>query len=179
MKDKGVELVFRAHESRQAMSQQEEEKYIHFENSIESLNNARRILNEIKRQKGNVLAGYAFQFALIEYSKPYKGSNSAIRNSKGKPAHKYKLGIEYIPQKHLPLHKRILEARDKFHVHTDLDIRDTKVYKHEKYIGRSQNIIDGTEEMKNIDDIIDLIEQTLDAMYVEVKRLGDTLPTNL
>jgi len=33
--------------------------------------------------------------------------------------------------------------------------------------------------MKNIDDIIDLIEQTLDAMYVEVKRLGDTLPTNL
>lgn len=164
------------------MSEQEE-KYIHFANSIDSLNKTWRILKKIKQEEGNPLAGFAFQFALIEYSKPYKDSNSAYLNTKGKPMYKYNLGNEFIPQKFLMLHKRILNARDKFHAHLELDIRDTKVYvqstEQGRNILRSQNLIDGTEEMTNIDDIIDLIEKTLDAMYVEAKNLGDNLPANV
>jgi len=162
---------------------EQEEIYIHLANCIDSLNTAWRILKKIKDEKGNPLAGFAFQYALIEYSKSYKDSNSAILNSKGKPIRKYKLGIEFIPQKHLALHKRILNARDKFHVHLDLDIRDAKVYvqstERGKNIMRSQSLIYGTEEMEKIDEIISLIEGALDLMHNEAKRLGDNLPTNV
>jgi hypothetical protein len=81
------------------------------------------------------------------------------------------------------LHKRILSARDKFHAHLDLDIRDEKVYVQKaergKNIIRLQNLIDGTEELKNIDDIIDLVEKSLDAMHEKAKAFGDDLPANI
>ena len=50
---------------------------------------------------------------------------------------------------------------------------------HGKFVGTVQNVIHGTEEFSNIDDIIDLIEQTLDSMYVEVNRLEAALPPHL
>src|SRR5215510_4802683 len=99
----------------------QEEKYLHFAFSIDSLNNAWRILNEIKNQQGNSLIGYAFQFALIEYSKPYKASF-------GNVVKHHKLSEVYVPNRHLELHKRILDARDRFHAHTDFSIRDAKIY---------------------------------------------------
>jgi len=160
-----------------------EEKYIHLANCIDSLNTAWRILKKIKDENGNPLAGSAFQFALIEYSKAYKDSNSAYFNEKGKPLYKYKLGIDFIPKDYLMLHTRIINARDKILAHLDLDIRDAKVYvqstERGRNILRSQNIVDGTEEMKNLDDIISLIEGTLDAIRDEEKGLGDNLPVNI
>jgi len=154
----------------------QEEQYIHFANSMDSLNTAWRALKEIKKQKGNPLVGYAFQFALIEYSKPYKAAY-------GMAVKRHILPGKYIPKNHLELHKRIIKARDKFYAHLDLDIRDAKVYVQTTELGRniirSQNLIDGTEEMKNIDDIISLIEGTLDAMREEAKKLGDDLPVNI
>jgi hypothetical protein len=39
-----------------------------------------------------------------------------------------------------------------------------------------QNVLHGTEEFSNIDSMISLIEQTLDAMYVEASRLERQLP---
>jgi len=156
-----------------------EEQYFHFALCIDNLNSAWRILQEIKRQKENLLIGVAFQFALIEYSKPYKESYSSILNSKGKPIHKHKLGKEFIPREHLALHERIIRIRDEILAHTDLGIREAKVHirktDHGKYFGMSQNIIRGTEEMEQIDDIIDLIENTLDAMYIEAKRLESAI----
>ena len=153
----------------------EEEKYIHFTYCIENLNNAWRIFQEIKLHKGNLLSGPAFQFALIEYSKPYRVSRGVIQNA-------HKLHEEYIPSQYLVLHQRILAMRDQFHAHTDLNIRDAKVYINNtvngKIINIGQNVIYGTEEFSNIDAIIDLIEQTLDIMYKEAKRLETTLPSN-
>lgn len=152
---------------------EQEEKYLYFAFCIDSFNNAWRILNEIKHQKGNSLVGYAFQFALIEYSKPYK-------TSYGNVVKHHKLSEEYAPNQHLELHKRILDLRDRFHVHTDFSIRDAKIYVTKtqcgKVVGRSQNIIYGTEEIEHIDDIIDLIEKTLDGMYEQAKHLEDDLP---
>jgi hypothetical protein len=40
----------------------------------------------------------------------------------------------------------------------------------------AQNVIHGAMELANIDSIIDLIEKTLDPMYVEAKRLEKQLP---
>ncbi|MDQ3258616.1 MAG: hypothetical protein M3R15_32825 [Acidobacteriota bacterium] len=41
-----------------------------------------------------------------------------------------------------------------------------------------QNVIHRAEELSNIDMITDLIEQTLDNMYVEAKRLEGQLTPN-
>ncbi len=160
----------------------QEEIYVHLANCIDSMNRVWRILNNIRRNKDNPLAGYAFELALIEYSKPYKDSNSAFRNEKGKPIRKYRLGTEFVPKKYLELHRRILDTRDRFYAHLDLDIRDAKVYvqktEYGKNIVRSQNLIDGIEKEKNIEDIVGLVEITLNAMHEKAKILGDKLPPN-
>ena len=159
---------------------EQEEKYVHFVSCVNDLNNAWLLLYEIKkRYKDNSLAGAAFQFALIEYSKPYKASRGTVSNLKNKPF-QYKLDESHIPAKHIELHKRIIEARDQIHAHSDLTVREAKLYvknsSHKKIVGAVQNKISGTEEFSNIDAIIDLIEQTLDSMYLEVKRLEAALP---
>ena len=119
--------------------------------------------------------GPAFQFALVEYSKPYRNS----RGTGGKGV-KYKLEDVHIPTKHRELHKRILAARDQIHAHSDLTVNEAKLYvvntASGKYASRVQKAIRGTEELSNIDSIIELIEQTLDSMYIEVKRLEAALP---
>jgi hypothetical protein len=152
----------------------QKEKYIHFATCIENLNNAWRILQEIKQSKDNLLVGPAFQFALIEYSKPYRHSHGTIK--------KYELDDEHIPFNHHKMHKRILDARDQIHAHSDLTVMEAKLYidntKYRKFVSISQNIIRGTEEFPNIDDIIDLIEQTLDSMYEKAKQLEAELPQN-
>lgn len=160
------------------MNKQEEE-YIHFVSCINDLNNAWRLLQYIKQCKDNPLMGAAFQFALIEYAKPYKVSLGTITNSKGKPI-PYKLDESHIPVKHVKLHKKIIDDRDQIHAHSDLTVKEAKLYVKKssrgKFAGTIQNKIYGTEKLSDIDAIIDLIEQTLDSMYIEAKRLESLLP---
>ncbi|MBU1420055.1 MAG: hypothetical protein KKI15_16340 [Proteobacteria bacterium] len=158
----------------------QEEKYLHFVSCINDLNNAWRLLHKIKKtHEGNSLAGAAFQFALIEYSKPFKTSFGAVSNSRNKPL-QYKLDESYIPAKYIGLHKKIIEARDQIHAHSDLTVREAKLYvknsSQGKIVGAVENKISGTEEFSKIDDITDLIEQSLDSMYLEVKQLEVALP---
>jgi hypothetical protein len=145
----------------------QEEQYIHFASSMDNLNHAWRILQEIKGCEGNSLISPAFQFALIEYAKPYRISYSELK--------KRKLDSRHIPPIHLGLHNRLLVARDKIHAHADLTIIEAKLYMASTSYGLNasivQNIIHRTEELSSIDVIIDLIEQILDSMYVEAKRL--------
>jgi hypothetical protein len=158
----------------------QEEQYVHFVSSIGKLNNAWRILREIKLHGDHPLVGPAFQFALIEYSKPYTVSYGTELDAKGKPKHKHLLDEKYIPGNHRALHSRLLTARNKIHAHDDLNVKEAKLHVaktgHGKFVGTVQNIIYGSEELSNIDDIIDLIELTLDSMYVEAERLKAALP---
>ena len=158
---------------------EQDEQYMHFVSCINDLNNAWRLLQEIKRGKGDSLTGAAFQFALIEYSKPYKVAFGALSNSKGKPI-QYKLDDLHIPAKYIELHKRIIDARDQIHAHSDLTVKEAKLYVKNspdgRIVGAVQNKIYGAEELSNIDALIDLIEQSLDRMYVEIKRLEAALP---
>ena len=148
-----------------------EEQFVHFVTCISSLNNAWIILNKIKEQKDNSLVGPAFRFALIEYSKPYKQSFGHQRR---------KLDDLYVPDEMKSLHKRIIDARDQVHAHTDLTILDAKLYVKEteghRFSVIVQNKISGLEELSNIDDIIKLIEGTLDNMYIKEKELDAALP---
>lgn len=161
---------------------EENEKYIHFVSCIQNLNNAWEILQDIKVQDcSSVIVSAAFQFALIEYSKPYGNSVGTILNSKSKPI-KYRLDEKHIPFRHIQLHKRILNARNKIYAHSDLTVMEAKLYVKNTLQGNIvsivQNKIYGTEELANIDMIIELIEQTLDSMYIEVKLLQQQLSSD-
>lgn len=154
---------------------QQEEQYIHFASCIENLNKAWTVLQEIKESKGNSLIWAAFQFALIEYAKPYT-------NSRGVVLKNYKLDEVFIPATHLELHQRILNSRNQINAHSDLTVKEAKLHvaqmQSEKFVGVVQKVIYGTEELVNIAKIIYLIEKTLENMYVEENRLKALLPIN-
>ena len=145
---------------------EKEEEYVHFVSSIKDLNNAWRLLQEVKRCEGSSLVGAAFRFALIEYSKPYRSSHGNIKK-------KHSLKEEHVPLIHKELHKRILDARDQIHAHSDLTVMEARLYvkntPHGKIVGTIQNGIDGTREFSNIDAIIDLIGKTIES-YVCRRR---------
>jgi hypothetical protein len=156
---------------------EQEERYVHFVSCISALNNAWRLICSIKEQQGlsNSLIGAAFRYALIEYSKPYTESRGTVKK-------KWRLDTTHVPQDMQDLHKRITDARDQVHAHSDLTVMDAKILMNEirdmpPLI--SQNIISGLEELKNIDAIQRLIEATLENMYEEEKRLVPQLPCNL
>jgi hypothetical protein len=80
---------------------QQEELYIHFVSCTDTLNDAWRILHEIKQSRSHPLVGAAFQFALIQYSKPYLTSFGI--------AGRHKLDNRHVPSTHRDLHNRLIE----------------------------------------------------------------------
>jgi len=153
---------------------EQQEEYIHFDSSMDDLNRAWSILNEIKQQTGNRLVAAAFQFAIIEYAKPYLKSKGQLRSD-------YKMESDCIPSEHLELHKRLLDARNTIIAHSDLTVREPELHvvdmPSERFVGVVQKVIYGSEEISNIDAIIHLIEDTLKCMYEKDKLLKATLPT--
>lgn len=160
---------------------EEEERFVHLVSCIRDLNSAWRLLNEIKRSKERTpLVGAAFQFALIEYSKPYRSSHGFALDSKGKQL-RYKLDERHVPEQFRPLHQNILKRRDQIHAHSDLTIREAKLFVAQapgrKIATIVQNKFHGTEEFRRLDEIVSLIEGTLDSLYNEEKQLEAQLPT--
>ena len=156
----------------EAFVTQQEEHYVHFVSCINSLNSAWRILREIKVTPGSALISAAFQFAIIEYAKPYTISFGN--------AGRYKLDDRGVPSVHYDLHKRLIDTRNQILAHSDLTVMDAKLHVANTSLGQyaliAQNVIHGAMELTNIDSVIDLIEKTLDSMYVEIRRLEKQLP---
>ncbi|MEX2500578.1 MAG: hypothetical protein WD397_17065 [Wenzhouxiangellaceae bacterium] len=150
---------------------EQEEQFVHFVSCITWLNNAWRILKVIHTQSENLLIGPAFRFALVEYCKPYKLSHGINK--------KFKLDTSLIPKERLPLHERIISSRDQIHAHSDLTVMDAKLHVHEfmgqRYTLIPKNLIHGTEEISNLQEIIGLIETTLDNMYAQETVLENAL----
>lgn len=76
-----------------------------------------------------------------------------------------------MPQEHLLLHKRILDARNQIHAHADINVLEAKfdIYKIEgkQYTNMVQNYIHGLEEFDNILQIIKMIEGILNNLYLK------------
>ena len=157
----------------------EEEEFIHFRSCIERLNSARNILLLIQEHNDHPLVGPAFQFALIEYCKPYLNSYGINVDSKGKPK-TIKLDGSLVPKQYEELHCRIIAARNTINAHDDLTVKEPQLHvvplEKERFVGILQNNISGTESFTNIADIISMIEMTLTAMYLEEARLEKLLP---
>jgi hypothetical protein len=77
------------------MMTEQEEEFIHFVLCIEYPNRAWNLINTIKVAESGPLVGFAFRFALVEYSKPYNTSRGTVKK-------KRKLDTSCIPQTYLP-----------------------------------------------------------------------------
>jgi len=151
---------------------QQEEQYVHFVSCTDSLNTAWWLLNEIKQSSRDSRTAAAFQFAIVEYAKPYRTSYGATG--------RHRLDDTHVPLTHRTLHNRLLATRDQRLAHSDLTVMEAKVHVADTSIGQRafivQNVLHGAAELSNIDFIIDLIEQTLVSMYAESDRLEKLLP---
>lgn len=155
----------------------QEEKYLHFRQCIEDLNDAWRVLTELRdRPEFGLVEAAAFRYALVAYARPY--TRSRVNVSK----QERRLGRRHVPPGYLKLHSRLLEARMKIHAHSDLSERNARLYVREfgrdKIATLLRDGIDKLEELQNLAPIIELVEQTLDRMYVEEERMRQKLPTS-
>ena len=141
-----------------------EETFLHLAACISRMHSAIETLREVKASlPDNPLIPSAFRFALVEYASGFTRSDGTHK--------KYVLDEQFVPSQHLTLHRRIINARHQVHAHTDLKIRDIKF----KATGTKTNPsaeargthIDELQELQNIDQIIDLINESVGAMYAE------------
>ena len=152
-----------------------EEEYVHYVECIDSLNRAWWILQQLRAtEPKNAITAAAFRFALVEYAKPYKGSDGIHRNRKKRNS--YILPTPSLTAEDLSLHQQILDLRDQVLAHSDLTWKEAVVYLH-RYEGQlSASIMsNGRLPLPDIDAAIGLTERTLDMMYVERTRLEESL----
>ena len=150
-----------------------EEYYVHHVQCIDSLNRAWVILQELNViERSASIADAAFRCALIEYAKPYTRSDGIHKHGKNG----YELPEPSLSLEDLVLHRQILTLRHKVLAHTDLTLKEAKVYVG-SYKGRvsvvvSTNVLSPFPEIRAV---IDMIERTLDNMYLERTRLEQAL----
>ena len=146
----------------------EDETYIHLDECIRSLNEAWHVAQEVRRtaQKSAITAA-AYRYALVAYARPYTDSDGIHRNRKNRNAYKRKppqlLAIEEIA-----LHDEILRLRNKILAHSDLTVKDAKLYVG-RYGSQSKAVIGSNIQpsLPDVSAVIRLIEHSLDALYAE------------
>lgn len=152
-----------------------QEEYLHYDECIASLNRAWWILQKLREtQQRDAITASAFRFALVEYAKPYTGSDGVHRNRKKRNSYKL-LPPPGLSAEDLELHTYILTLRDQVLAHSDLTWKDAAVYIN-RYGGDLHAIIASNKELPlpDIDAVIGLTERTLDIMYSEKnQRLED------
>lgn len=141
-----------------------EECFLHLATCISRLHSALETLRTIKASSpDNSLIAPAFRFALVEYVTPFTHSFGQHK--------KYKLDARYVPTQYLDLHTRIVTARHQVHAHTDLTIMNAQF----KVTGTKANPaaevqgthIDELKELSHIDQIIDLLNESIHNMNVD------------
>jgi hypothetical protein len=150
-----------------------EENFVHLDECIRNLNEAWYILQEIRAvTKGTAIHAAAFRYALIAYARPYTSSDG--EHQKGRKA--YKLSLPKLSTEEQKLHNQIIDLRHKVLAHSELIVKQAKVYAG-RYGGRAKAIIvsNGLPQFPEIDAVISLIEHTLDSLYVERTRREEAL----
>ena len=151
-----------------------EETYLHYIEGIDSLNRAWYILCELRAvEKPKAIHAAAFRFALIEYAKPYIRSDGKHRRGRNS----YKLPAPNLAQDFLTLHHQILDLRDTFLAHNDLTLKEAKLFVIQHGTQPLVGVFSSNSDpsLPDREAVINLIERTLDQMYVEQERLEKNL----
>ncbi len=147
-----------------------EESFIHYAECIDSLNRAWSILHDLRNVNGpSAFHAAAFRYALIEYAKPYTRSDGTMR--------KRKLVLPQLSPAHRELHQKILNLRNQVLAHCDLTLKQAKL--HIFSVGNAPRYLIASniaEPLPSRDDVISLIEATLDQMYIESEKRLKSLP---
>ena len=148
------------------------EEFIHFDKCIERLNEAWMTFKLVREHQGHPLAGPGFRFALVSYAAPYTSSEGIHKR-------RHTLDSKYVPAQFAALHARLIQARHSVHAHTDLSVLDARLsfsdISGQRLVSTAQNYISGLEEFGNLEDIVLLIEGTLNNMYADRERLKSGL----
>jgi hypothetical protein len=140
------------------------ERHLHLLECIDRVNSAWRTLKLIEANLDHPLSGPAFRYALVEYSTAFNRSYSPLK----KPL---RLAADLVPTDFFALHTRIIEARDKVHAHADLNVLESVLVSYEfgnrREFGRIANFIHGLEELKNLPEVISLVENLLQNLYAK------------
>jgi hypothetical protein len=109
-----------------------------------------------------VLWGASYHMALIEYAKPF-------RKSRGTNNRRHVLAIPPLHESDQQLHARLLDLRDTVLAHSDLSVKDAKVYVGEVAGQPLPLIISNTEPaLPSIDVVKKHIERMLDALDAQL-----------
>ena len=146
----------------------EDETYIHLDECIRSLNEAWYVAQEVRRtaQKSAITAA-AYRYALVAYARPYTNADGIHRNRKNRNAYKRKTP-EGLATEEIALHDEILRLRDKILAHSDLTVKDAKLYVG-PYGSKSKAVIGSNIQpsLPDVSAVISLIEHSLDVLYEE------------
>ena len=116
---------------------------------------------------------------MLPQNEVWKAEVSVVLSS-GHVTRKYKLDASLVPVAHFYLHKRILAERDAVHAHTDLTFRDARLYFNEVQGKRCAtivgNYVHGLEDLNNLEQIVELVEGTLDNMFEHRDALERAIP---
>lgn len=141
----------------------EDEAYIHFQECLTDLNSAWRILEELQQAKITpVLWTASYHMALVEYAKPFKISFGANKR-------KHVLPTPSLPESELQLHTRLLYLRDKVLAHSELSVKDAKVYVGE-IAGQSFPLISSNTEpvLPDVAVVKTHVQRVLDHLYTQL-----------
>jgi hypothetical protein len=146
--------------------------FIHMDVCIGRLGNCHRTLLDVKENQGHPLAGPAFQFALVDYCTVFTASQAADRSRR-------RLEEKMVPDELQGLHRRILETRNRQLAHADMSILDG-VIAFQEFEGRlmtttTMNHVDPLAELRNLDDIVLLVERVLGNLFANRRACLDAL----
>jgi len=150
-----------------------EEHYVHFTECIESLTSAWRILKQLDPVAPGVIRAAAYRMALVEYAKPYKASYGKHKRGRQKG---YVLPAPSLPAEDLALRTQLLDLRDQVLAHSDLTLKDARVYasrvQGQPFVAIGANQL---PSFPNTSAVIALIERTLDLMYIQLEQLDEAI----
>lgn len=139
------------------------EEFIFFQECLTSLNSAWSIVDALSSGEAHkTLASAAFRMALIEYAKPYKKSVGVLMK-------RHVLPLPSLSDEDRKLHEQIVQLRDTALAHSDLTIKDAKLY-----VGNIGGvpfpmIISNTgPSLPSLVAVRGLIERSLDQLYKEL-----------
>jgi hypothetical protein len=137
-----------------------DEEYIHFQESITSLNRAWRTLCELEAcPPGNAIWSAAYRMVVVEYCKPF--TNSQINKSE-----RHKLSLPNIPDASKLLHHQLLNLRHQVMAHSDLNVLDAAVSYDETATFPVPLIVHSViGNFPSIAEIKSLVEAVLDRLY--------------
>lgn len=137
-----------------------DEEYVHYQESITSLNRAWRTLCELESAPaGNAIWSAAYRMAIVEYCKPF--TISQINKSE-----RYKLPSPNLTDKFDKFHARLLELRNQVMAHSDLGALDAKVYYDQTAEFPVPLIVQNKmDNFPSVREIKNQVEAVLDALY--------------